>query len=89
MDMVDEPRSREVEISGTHTKDTVNFYPLELENEADKTMLGLLLTDQHFLDELAQRRTSEYKMREIFKTPHIYFITETKKSSSQNTPHKP
>jgi hypothetical protein len=39
-------------------------------------LLGVLKTDQEFLDELAQQRTTEYKMREIFKTPHVFYIAE-------------
>jgi hypothetical protein len=69
---------------GTLTKDVVHFYTLELENKADEALLGALLTDQDFLDELAQQRTTEYKMREIFKTPHVFYIAEPEESSTED-----
>jgi hypothetical protein len=62
--------------ASTLTKDTADFYTLDLENKADESLLGVLKTDQEFLDELAQQRTTEYKMREIFKTPHVFYIAE-------------
>jgi hypothetical protein len=72
--------------SGTLTRDTAHFYTLELENKADESLLGVLVTDQEFLDELAQHRTMEYKMREIFKSPHIFYIVEPERYDPEGLP---
>ncbi len=72
--------------SGTFAKDAARFYTLELENKADKSLLGALITDQEFLDELVQQRTTEYEIREIFKTPHVYYIAEPEEPSTEGSP---
>jgi hypothetical protein len=72
--------------ASTLTKDISHFYTLELENKADESLLGELITDQEFLDELAQLLTTEYKMREIFKTPHVFYIAEPDVSSTEVLP---
>ncbi len=72
--------------ASTLTKNTAHFYTLELENKADEALLGTLLTDQDFLDELAQQLTTEYKMREIFKTPHVFYIAEPERLDPEGLP---
>jgi hypothetical protein len=53
---------------------------------ADESLLGVLVTDHEFLDELAQHRTMEYKMREIFKSPHIFYIVEPERYDPAGLP---
>jgi hypothetical protein len=74
---------------GSLGMDTADIYTLELENKADESLLGALITDPEFLDRLAQQLTTEYKMREIFKTPHVFYIAEPERLDAESLPGTP
>jgi hypothetical protein len=61
--------------SGTFTEGLEGTYTLELENKVDEALLGSLLSDQTFLQSLFHG-TREHQLREIFKTPHVFYIAE-------------
>jgi hypothetical protein len=69
--------------SGTFTNGLDNAYTLELENKVDEVLLGELLTDRDFLQYL-DHLTVEYGVREIFKTPHVFYIEESEDAATED-----